>query len=601
MTVIETLAAKANRLPLLPGVYLMKNDRDEIIYVGKAIKLKNRVSSYFHGKPKHPKTARLVADIRDFEVIIAKSELDALLTECSLIKKYNPFYNIKLKNGGGYPYICLSLKNGKLPILTLEKQKTGKGTFFGPFTSAGTANRIIKLLTKIFLLPACAGKKNTVKAGENGCIEYQINTCRGFCLKNYDTDQTATIVKELSDLMNGNTDPLLNSLEKQMTEYAENLEYEKAAQIRDRIQTIRMINDIRRPLIAQNRNADYISWVSSEYNKGCTFFILKIRNGFITGERCDSFDDEISPELICQYIEIVYEEENKIKHNVYIESDFDGFEPLKKWLNDKLLTPTYEQDKEILKICRKNATERRLILDGKANESARQLESFKHFSGIEKARYIEMYDISSLAGENAVCGMITVTDGAFDKKKYKKFKIKKEYGFDDTAHMKEAFRRRLDRFREGDESFSPLPELVICDGALGQIHALESILKEYDTYIKVIGLKKDSKHRTKAIVFSDGRELNLITNRDSFTFCTKMQDEVHRFAISYHKNLRDTISRQSILTEIPGIGKKRAKDMIMKYKSPEKIIETPPEEIAKAIKISEKLAEDIIEYLKKEI
>ncbi len=603
MADVSKLLAKANTLPLTPGVYLMKNAEGKIIYVGKAKKLKNRVTSYFRGTQKHPKTAKMVSEVDDFEVVVAESELDALLTECSLIQKHSPVYNIKLKNGGGYPFICVTEKEG-LPLLRIEKNRTLRGRCFGPFTSGQTAAAIIKLINKVFQLPSCAsGKKNISALSRNGkgCLEYQIHACRGFCRKDFTEEARKETFEEIYSLLSGNVDEIHDDLEAKMEKAAEDLDFEYAAEIRDRIFALNTLKDMRRPTIAHNRNADYISYVSGldGENKSCSIFMLRIRKGFVIGERCDHFDEGFSEDLLGEYIERFYSENPHPDCKIYIEENqYQWLEALNKWLNGAITFPSLKQDFDILELCKKNAAERRLQLEGKTRSSQRALAAFRDFSGIKKADRIEAYDISSIAGELVVCGMITLIDGAFKPAEYKKFKIEKTLGQDDTSYMKEAVTRRLQRYNDGDEKFSPLPDLIICDGALGQIHAVEEALMLSGNHVPVVGLKKDSKHRTKALVFSSGKEMPLVKHREAFAFCTRLQDEVHRYAISYHKNLRDALTRQSSLTKIPGIGKKRARELFLKFKSVEKIGAASVEELCKIKGINENLAKTIISWIK---
>ncbi len=603
MSDVAKLLVKANTLPLTPGVYLMKNAEGKIIYVGKAKKLKNRVTSYFRGTVKHPKTAKLVSEIDDFEVVLAESELDALLTECSLIQKHSPVYNIKLKNGGGYPFICVTEKDG-LPLLKIEKNRTSRGKCFGPFTSGQTASTIIKLINKVFLLPVCAlGNKNinTVSRNGKGCLEYQIHACRGFCRSDFTQEQKQEVFNEIYSLLSGNVDEIYDSLTEKMVKASEELEFEYAAQLRDRIFALNTLKEMRRPTIAHNRNADYISYASSldGENSACSIFILRIRKGFVIGERCDHFDEGYTEDLLGEYIERFYSENPHPNCKIYIEkSDYPWLDPLNQWLGGQITFPSLKQDEDILALCKKNAAERRLQLEGKTRSTQRSLAAFKDFSGIKKAERIEAYDISSIAGELVVCGMIALEDGAFKPAAYKRFKIEKTLGNDDTAYMKEAVTRRMKRYIDGDEHFSPLPDLIICDGALGQIHAVEEAVALAGLSVPIVGLKKDSKHRTKSLVFSSGKEMPLVKHREAFAFCTKLQDEVHRYAISYHKALRDALTRQSALTKIPGIGKKKARDLFLRYKSVEKIAEASVEDLCKIKGINEALALTVIEWIK---
>jgi excinuclease ABC subunit C len=325
--------------------------------------------------------------------------------------------------------------------------------------------------------------------------------------------------------------------------------------------------------------------------------MLRIRNGYVVGERCDFFDEIFTDELLNDYIERFYTEDNNPPNKIYIDKMYDWVTLVNQWLKDKVTIPTFSQDKELLEIARINATERMLQSEGKTKKGQRLLSAFCDFSGIEKADHIELYDISSIAGSDVVCGMTVCKEGIFAKNLYRKFKIEKTLGSDDTAYMKEAVMRRLNRYKEGDEKFAPLPDLIVCDGGLGQIHAVESAVAYFNYTIPVIGFKKDSKHKTKAITYSDGTEKLLSVNPEVFAFCGRLQDEVHRYAISYHKNLRDQLSRQSELLEIKGIGKTKARALFMKFKSIDKIKNATPGQLMEVEGINEKLAAEIINTL----
>lgn len=591
---IKDLLKKANSLPEKPGVYKMYNEQGTIIYVGKAVNLKNRVTSYFRGVH-YGKTAVLVSEIRNLEVIVTDSELNALLTECSLIKHHDPMYNIKLKDGKGYPFIRVWQEKG-MPRVALENRKDKKdGRFFGPFTQKSNVFNLVALLRKAFSLPSCSAKS----VPDKPCLEYHIKNCRGFCQGKVPPEETENIIKEICAILEGKTDEIYKKTEEAMFAASDRLNFETAAQMRDRLRSLSIIQTKQKPLVRQTRNADYIAYRQNEDKErpNTCFFTLRIRNGYVVGERCDVFSENFSDELFCDYLSRFYTDQELPEGKIYLSEMPDGIEPINQWLKQKVVLPRFEQDKKLLETAQNNAAERLLLLEGKTKKQQRLLAAFSAFTGIQKTWTIEMYDTSSIAGSHIVCGMIVCENGELKKSRYRRFKIEKTLGNDDTAYMKEAVCRRLKRFADGDAKFAPLPDLIICDGGLGQVHAVLSAVDSAGLSIRVIGLKKDSRHRTKSVVFEDGKELLLAKNHDAHIFCGRLQEEVHRYSIDYHRKLRDSFSQQTELLEIPGIGKTKARDLFMKFKSLEKIRAASEEELTKIKGITPALAKTVKEFL----
>lgn len=581
----------------------MYDKNGQVIYVGKAVNLKNRVTSYFRGTH-YGKTAALVENIDNLDIIVTDSELNALLTECSLIKHYNPMYNIRLKDGRGYPFIWIREENG-WPMISIENHRNKRyGKYFGPYTNRQSANHVVDLIKKAFLLPSCTHKS---RRPTKLCLEYHINHCRGFCEQKVSQEEVTDIINSMHSVLNGKIDNIYNSTKEEMEKAADKTDFEKAALLRDRLYALDIVKDKQKPLIPQTRNADYISYAEfqadpdNKNSKSHTcIFMLRIRNGYVVGERCDMYDEEFSSTLLGDYIERFYTSEDIPEGKIYINGDYEWISLYNTWLKNKITNPTFEQDEKLLEIARNNASERLLLLEGKTKKGQRRLAAFCEFTGIKKADVIELYDVSSIAGTHTVCGMIVCIDGNFAKQKYRKFKIQKTYGNDDTACMKEAVARRLRNFRDGNESFTPLPDLIVCDGGLGQIHAVEEVVRDFKYNIPVIGFKKDSKHKTKAITFSNGTEKVLKPYPEVFVFCGLLQEEVHRFAISYHKKLRDNFAGQSELYKIEGIGKAKAKAVFLKFKSLVKIKEATIEELTEVEGINENLAIKIKQFLEED-
>lgn len=599
MNTKNTLLKKALNLPEKPGVYTFYDKTGKVIYVGKAKNLKNRVTSYFQGSL-NPKTEKMVASAENFEIIVTHSELQALLTECSLIKQHNPFFNIKLKDSKGYPFIKIAKsKNG--PAIEIVYSKNGDGKFFGPYAYRHHATVLCDLLRKTFSLATCATKKIQP---QKLCLEYHIKHCAGFCENKVSESKKEKLYSDIYAVLEGKTDEIYKRTREEMLSAAKDLDFETAAILRDRLEALEMLKQKQKPLVIRNTNADYISCIDNNEvgislnNPLLCVFMLKIRNGYVTGERCDIFDNtfETPNAFFGDYISRYYNECEDIPKTIYCNIRFSDFDLLNEWLNGKLKTAKQEQDKALIDLTKKNCKERILQFEGKAFKAQRELASFCEFTGIKTANNIEVYDVSHIAGENVVCGMISCIEGKTEKSRYKKFKIAKNFGNDDTAYMKEAVKRRLERYLENDENFSPLPDVIICDGGIGQIHAVAEIRDKMNLPITIIGLKKDSRHRTKSVVFENGKELLLEKNREVFAFCGNLQEEVHRYAISYHKKLRDIQARQSELCEIKGIGKTKAKNLFLHFKSIEKIKKASVKELTEVKGITENLAEKISDY-----
>lgn len=596
------LLKKALELPEKPGVYIMHNAEGRIIYVGKAKILKNRVVSYFRNGEHTPKTERLVKEVVDFDVIVCESELDALLTECSLIRHHSPFYNIKLKDGSGsgYPFIHLykeKIGNIEAPMLEMSFHKTNNGKFFGPFVSRYNAKNLITLLAKTFKLPQCG--KNSART-DKGCMERQIERCAGWCMGTLSQQDSDRIYNDIISVMSGNADELYESVKTQMEQAAEELEFEKAAVLRDRLRSLNLLTEKQRPMVTQKRNADYIA--CGETDGHCAIFMLRIRNGYVIGENCNIFAEKMTSELLREYIERFYTEETQLPTKIYLEQEHEWLPLINEWLGGIVSTATFDSDRTLLAVSRKNADERLLQFEGRTKKGQRLQRLFNQFIGLDNVRRIEIYDISHIAGEEIVCGIVSSNDGIFEKKAYKRLKIGKIEGYDDTAYMYEAIYRRLQRYVSGDKKFAPLPDLIVCDGGRGQINAALRAVSDCGLTVPIVGFKKDSKHKTKAISFSDANipDKPLSVSPEVFAFCGRLQEEVHRYAIEYHRNLRDKLTQQTRLQQIDGIGKTKAKDLFLKFKSVEKIAVASIDELCTVKGISQNLAQKILEELNSE-
>lgn len=584
------LLKKANELPEAPGVYTMYDTSGDVIYVGKAVKLCNRVSSYFRNVPHEPKVERMIEHVDHFSVILCENELDALITECSLIKLHNPFYNIKLKDGHGYPFICVSMVDG-CPRVKSEYSRPAGARCFGPYAYLQNVSLIVGLLNQAYKLPSC-----NYKPRSKPCLEYDMGRCNGFCAGKADPEEMKKAYESICAVLDGKTDAIAEELTKEMEKAAERLDFEEAALLRDRRKALGMISKKQRPVLSQNRHADYFGYKAGEDR--CCIFLLRLRNGYVVGERCDVFEEPFSDDLLRQYLERFYTEDTLPPGKIYLPEEYSWTPLLNQWLKGKITVPTYEQDLRLRALADKNAGERMLQYEGKTARIQRQLSAFADFAGLRNVGLMEVYDISQTAGSDVVCGSISVREGIPDRKKYKKYRIRQVLGRGDTDYMKEAVQRRIARFKDGDEGFIPLPDVILCDGGLAQIHAVEEVLREEGITLPVLGLKKDSRHRTKSLVWSDGREKPLAASPEVFSFCGRLQEEVHRVAISYHKNLRQKAMQQSQLESIPGIGKAKAKALFLHFKSIDKIRKASLEDLCAVKGITPALAEGILQWFR---
>lgn len=580
----QELLKKANALPQSPGVYIMHDADGNIIYIGKAKILPNRVTSYFRNTEHDLKTTRMIENVADFEVILTSTELEALLTECSLIRKHAPKYNIALKNERGYQFIRY-YENDGFPILKFERYQSSKGRYMGPFISTYAARIIMEHIRRVFALPSCKGRARRKKV----CLEYDIGRCLGFCQKGLvSPERLQEVSRGVADVFSGNLKVIVDDIESKMHKAADELRFEDAALLRDKLRMLQTVSEKMDTKVVQQRHADYIAWCGTE--QITSIFLLCIRNGYIVGERSDIFDEPFSDGLLREYLERYYSQDRALPKHIYIDRMYDWTELLNEWLNGRICVPVFSQDKDLLGLAERNASERLLQRQGRTRANQRNLHAFCEFTGITRADRMEIYDVSHLAGSDVVCGMVVCVDGAMVSDQYRKFRIGKFDGRDDTAYMSEAVARRLGRFADGDEKFAPLPDVIICDGGLAQIHSVEKVVESFGYDIRVIGFKKDSRHRTKSVVFGDGRELKLNVNPQVHAFCGRLQEKVHRYAVSYHKSLRDVTAPQSELLSINGMGKVKLKALFDRFGTLEKMREASVEQLAAVKGITPELA-----------
>ena len=572
---IERIKKKLSLLPLKPGCYLMKDITGTIIYVGKAKKLKNRVSSYFNGT-KFGKTKMLVSNIYDFEYIVTGSEKEALLLEINLIKKYDPKYNIIFRDDKQYPYIMLSYdKYPELSIVRPNKKTKRKNVkLFGPYPNSFAAKKIVQILNRMYPLKKCKNFKDDL------CLYYHIGECLGYCKKNIPKEEIDKIVFEINSFLNGSYDDITKKLEKEMYEASEKLNFEKAKELKEVIDYIKVTLEKQKIDLNDNVNRDIFNYYV--YNDYISIQVFHERNGNLT-ER-DSYIYELNEEAIDAFINFIisfYEDNERFKPREILVPEIDN-ELLESILNIHVLTPSKGPKKKIIDMARENAKisieDKISLIKSDYNRTIHACEDLSEKLGFTIHR-IESFDNSQLFGGFRVSGMVVFVDGKKSTKDYRKYKIIGDEK-DDYHMMQEVVERRYSKVINDN---LVKPDLILVDGGIIQINATNEILDNLCLDIPVYGMQKNDKHRITALVSSDGEIIEVEKNSDLFHFLETISEEVHRYTISYHKEIRSKGSFASKLDMIPGVGEKRKKLLIKTFGSLKGIKEAKDEELEKIL------------------
>lgn len=587
---MSELKLKLSVLPVEPGCYLMKNSDNEIIYVGKAKNLRSRVRSYFTGAHDQ-KTMRLVADIVDFDFIVTQSEVESLLLENTLIKKHLPRYNILLKDDKSYPFIKITKeKHPKLVVTRTVKPKTGK--FFGPYPNAYSAHETKKLLDRIYPLRKCNVMPDKL------CLYYHIGQCLGPCVFNVTDEQNQQMIEGITNFLNGETDGVVAELKEKMHAAAEELEFEKAKEYRD------LMGHIENTMMKQNMlTSDMTARDCFGYavdNGWMSVSVLFIRNGKLIEKKAEMFpmNDSVEEEFFRFIVQFYDLSSNLMPKEVHIPKEFN-VKLLDEALPSTVKAPARGAKREMVELASKNAS---IAADNKfemiARDEARTIkaiETLGDLMNIETPRRIEAFDNSNIQGVDPVSVMVSFIDGKPSKKDYRKYKIKTVKGPDDYASMAEAVRRRYTRvLKEG----LPLPDMIIVDGAVGHMNTVKNVLlNELSLDIPVAGLAKNDKHETAELLYGDPAEIiPMKKNSQSFYLLQRIQDEVHRFAISFHRNTRRKTSIVSQLDNIEGVGPTRKRKLLSKFGSIKRMKEKSVKDFTD-IGIPKNVAENIVRKL----
>ena len=606
------LQTKLENLPTNPGVYLMKNDQGEIIYVGKAVNLRNRVRSYFRElKPEQAKTKALVKHIADLEYILADNELEALVLECNLIKKYKPKYNISLKDDKTYPYLKITNEDYPQVLVTRKVLRDG-ARYFGPYPSVNELRNSLELIRKIFPFRSCRQK---VFTNDRPCLNAHIQMCYAPCIGRISKEEYNAMIDQIALFFEGKQDGLVKRLRQEMEQAAENLQFEQAARLRDQLQGIEQIMTQQKAVLGSDGDEDVIA-MARGLNQ-CCVQIFFIRNGKIVGREnyfLRGTDDSSRGEVITSFMKQFYLNCQFIPRNILLETELEEQDILEQWLTEKkesrvyLKVPKRGQAKELVELVGRNAlealTKQELEDSYQQQRTTGALEQLQQILGLPQLpQRMECYDISNTQGTESVASMVVFVDGKPKKDQYRRFKIKTVEGANDYASLREVLLRRFRRGLEeqADENtegkFHILPDMIMMDGGRGQVNIALQVLQELGLDIPVCGMVKDNHHRTRGLYYQN-EEISIDTQSEPFLLITRMQDEAHRFAITYHRSLRGKRNLTSILDDIPGVGEKRKKNLLKHFGSFTKIREASVEQLAEADGISKAVAEEIYTYLR---
>lgn len=591
------LRKKSMSLPLTPGVYLMKNKKGEIIYVGKAKALKNRVSSYFGSQNNHTaKVRKMVENVEDFDYIMCDSEFEALVLECSLIKQHSPKYNILLKDDKGYHYIKIT-SNGWKNILAVKQRFDDGAEYIGPYTGSYGVTNAVAEAKKIFLLPQCSKVFPRDYNKSRPCLNYFIGQCAAPCAGKTTAEAHAEAVEQAIDFIVNGSGKAVEALTEKMLAASENLEFEKAAKLRDRINAIKKVSEKQKVVAASVEEQDVFAVVCSE-EKAC-LSVIRFRNSRLYDNEDFIIDaPENMPEARHELLRSYYSMRDFVPRRITVDGEIADSEVLCEWLSSlagrkvAAVCPQRGEQHSLVEMCRSNAAQKLAIYLGKTGRATAALDELATLLGLKSPpKFIESYDISHTAGSENVAGMVVFKDGAPFKKSYRRFAIKGFTGQDDYASMAEVIERRILRYfeeKDSGEGFGRLPDLILLDGGRGQVNAVKPVLEKYGLDIPLFGMVKDSHHRTRAIACS-GDELSLTSKRAAFTLVSTIQEEVHRYSVEYHRNRRKKASLSSSLTSINGIGESRCKALLRHFKTVKAVSQASVEELA-AVKGMNKIA-----------
>ena len=587
-------------LPDKPGVYIMHDAEDKIIYVGKAINLKRRVKSYFRKTDKTERIKKMVSLIDHFEYIVVDNEAEALILECNLIKKNRPRFNVLLKDDKTYPYIKVDVKSDYPNVVITRKIINDGSKYFGPYANPGSAKELLDFIKQKYKIRQCRKFRSETRA----CLNYYINRCSGPCMGYISKEDYRKQIDEIIDILDGKIDKVLKDLEKQMIEEAGKMEFENAAYIRDRMLAIQRVNEKQKVSNITENNIDVIGIAKSEIEVCVEIFF--VRGSKMVGREHYFFPDlkEMEDkEILSGFIKQYYIDSTNLPNKIMIREEIEDKNAIEEWLSKEagrkveIKSPKKGEKLRFVEMADNNA---KITLENKERDRSEILLEIKKVLGLDRLpRKIETFDISNISGEYMVAGMCVMVDGVIKKNLSRRFKIKTVLTQDDPKCMQEVVTRRLKHSMENENSsgFGKLPDAIFADGGITQIRAIKQAIKDLQLDIPVFGMVKNDKHQTRALINENREEFEISENL--FKLITKFQDEVHDTAISYHRKLRDKDITKSALDEIKGIGETKKKDLLKQFGSIEKIKNAKIEELTEIKGINENLAKSIIQQLNK--
>lgn len=607
MQKIAELRKKANTLPMEPGVYLMRDRRGEIIYVGKAKKLKNRVTSYFRGVEHHlPKVYRMVEQVQDFDYIVTDSEFEALVLECSLIKLHSPKYNILLKDDKGYHYVCVTKE--PYPRIKLAMQKADDGNeYIGPFVSSMVVKQTVEEANRVFLLPTCRRKFPEDFGKERPCLNFHIHQCMGVCRGKITPEAYREVLEEALQFIRSGGVQSVEVLTERMQQAAEALDFERAARYRDRISAIRRITEQQKVIEFPHESLDVLGWVQGEDKIYCSLLVL--REGRLRDKKDFSFDCMAEPEeIVTEFLLSYYMQAEAAPAEVFLDRELPDRALLEQLLREhrgKKIQFTVPQRGESRKLCQMAQNNAAQELARDTNRTGREIAALTELGRLlglsHPPDYIEAFDISNIGGSTIVGGMTVFRRGRPEKRLYKKFTIRDMAAPDDYAAMEQMLTRRLTHYKEAAENgkkdgFETLPDLWLIDGGAGQVAAAKKAAAQFGVEIPTFGMVKDDRHRTRAIR-AENEEIAIRSSQSVFRLITAIQDETHRYAISFSRKKHRKTGFASVLTGVPGIGEQRAAKLLKHFKSMAAVKAADEETLAAAPGMTRPAAEALYRYL----
>lgn len=619
------------KLPTCPGVYMHKDRLGTVIYVGKAVNLRNRVRQYFRSSSQHsPKVRSMVSNIAEFDYITCGTEMEALILECNLIKKYMPKYNILLKDDKTYPYIEVTMSEEFPRVIRTREVKRDENRYFGPYSDSTAVWRILKMIDEMYPLKKCS----TLHFPENTrpCLNYFIGKCKGICVGKADREEYLEMIRDILGILGGKDAGVIRKLEGKMMEASDALKYEEAAKYRDYIRALRSLSEKQRATMVREHDIDILIPIRTHHNQIVAQY--RVREGKMIGREIIYMNDETEStreELLSAFLKQYYLSTSRIPKEVIVPVHPEEEDLISELLNHidemnaksgtdvphktRLYIPERGEKKAILDMTLADSVELARSLDERADRDEERKKNLRQkisqlirraaeIDGAiprlleeddEEEYRVEAYDISNMNGLDTVGAMVVYEGSRPVRNDYRKFRIRTAEG-DDYGSLQEVMYRRLKRAREGDPGFSRYPDIMFIDGGLGQVHAVKAVMDAFRLTIPVVGLAKDDAHRTRAVVFTDGSEIDLKSEPLLFSYAGNIQEEVHRFAITFHRGTRGKKMTHSVLEEIPKIGPKRRKALMEKFRSIDAIRKASYEELMETEGMNSKAAESVLEF-----